>query len=88
MSNHQQVTIVRDTAESNGEVDALVAAQASEGQPEAQPQAPAADRPGWLPEKFQNPEDLAKVSGTERQKLDLAPKAFEKADMERYIGKE
>ena len=59
MSNHQQVTIVRDTAESNGEVDALAAAQAAEGQPEAPPQTPAADRPGWLPEKFQKPEDLA-----------------------------
>lgn len=63
MSNHQQVTIVRDTAESNGEVDALAVARAAaaEGQPEAQQQAPAADRPGWLPEKFQKPEDLAQA---------------------------
>ncbi len=40
------------------------------------------------PHVIQNPEDLAKASGIERQKLDLAPKAFEKADMERFIGKE
>jgi hypothetical protein len=59
MSNHQQVTIVRDTAESNNEVDALKAAQEQpEGAPEAAPQV---DRPGWLPEKFKAPEELAQA---------------------------
>lgn len=40
------------------------------------------------PHVIQNPEDLAKASGIERQKLDLAPKVFEKAEMDRFIGKE
>lgn len=60
MSNHQQVTIVRDTAESNNEVDALKAA--AEAPPEGAPeQAPPVDRPGWLPEKFKAPEELAQA---------------------------
>lgn len=75
MSNHQQITIVRDTAESNGEVDALAAAQAAEGQPEAQPQTPAADRPGWLPEKFQNPEDLAQAYTALEKRIGSGQKA-------------
>lgn len=33
------------------------------------------------------PEDLERVSSEERRKMDLAPKAFPKEDMERYIGK-
>jgi general secretion pathway protein D len=39
------------------------------------------------PHVVKNPEDLADVSTDERKKLDLAPKAFQKDDMERYIGK-
>lgn len=34
------------------------------------------------------PDDLARVSADERNKLDLAPKAFPKQDIDRYIGKE
>ena len=34
------------------------------------------------------PDDLERVSAEERQKLDLAPKAFPQQDIERYIGKE
>lgn len=33
------------------------------------------------------PDDLERVSSEERRKMDLAPKAFPKEDMERYIGK-
>lgn len=62
MSNHQQVTIVRDTAESNNESDALAQAMQQTQHPEAATQeTPAAERPGWLPEKFQSAEDLAKA---------------------------
>jgi type II secretory pathway component GspD/PulD (secretin) len=39
------------------------------------------------PHVVQNPEDLARISTNERQKMDLAPKVFEKEEMERYIGK-
>jgi general secretion pathway protein D len=39
------------------------------------------------PHVIQTPEDLARVSSGERQKLDLAPKAFPEGDMNRYIGK-
>jgi general secretion pathway protein D len=38
------------------------------------------------PHVVQNPEDLARISTNERQKMDLAPKVFEKEEMERYIG--
>jgi type II secretion system protein D len=40
------------------------------------------------PHVVQTPEDLSRVSNDERQKMDLAPKAFQKSDMERFIGKE
>ena len=65
MSNHQQVNIVRDTAESNNEVDAFQAAlndqqAAQQSDTPATPEA-AAQRPEWLPEKFQSPADLAKA---------------------------
>lgn len=39
------------------------------------------------PHVVQNPEELDRVSNDERQKMDLAPNAFQKGDMERYIGK-
>ncbi len=39
------------------------------------------------PHFVQTPEDLSKVSSGERTKLELAPKAFEKPELERYIGK-
>lgn len=68
MSNHQQVTIVRDTAESNNEVDAMVTAQAEATQ-QPQTEAPQTDRPGWLPEKFQSAEDLAKAYSELEKKI-------------------
>jgi len=40
------------------------------------------------PHVVQNPEDLARISNDERQKMDLAPKAFPKGEMDKYIGKE
>lgn len=61
MSNPQQVTIVRDTAESNNEVDALAQARAEASTP--QEQVPQAEKPEWLPAKFNTPEDLAKAYG-------------------------
>jgi general secretion pathway protein D len=39
------------------------------------------------PHVVPNPEDLAEASASERQKMDLAPKAFQKGDLERFIGK-
>ena len=81
MSNHQQVTIVRDTAESNNETDALAQAQAQaqETAPETQPQS---DRPGWLPEKFQSPEELAK-SYSELEKK-VGAKGIDASSLEQY----
>lgn len=64
MSNHQQVTIVRDTAESNREVDALAVARAEAAAASEEPTteaAPTSDRPEWLPSKFSSPADLAKA---------------------------
>lgn len=69
MSNHQQINIVRDTAESNNEMDPLAAAMAEQAQtPEGQ-QPQATDRPEWLPEKFQSPTDLAKAYTELEKKL-------------------
>ncbi len=39
------------------------------------------------PHVIRTPQDLSNASSEERQKMDLAPKAFPKQDMERYIGK-
>lgn len=80
MSNHQQVTIVRDTAESNNETDALAAAMQQQSAPsEAQPKA---ERPTWLPEKFQSPDDLAKAY-TELEKK-IGSKPVDVANLETY----
>jgi hypothetical protein len=38
-------------------------------QSEQQEESPQADRPGWLPEKFGSPEDLAKAYGSLEKKL-------------------
>ena len=38
------------------------------------------------PHVVQNPADLSTLAKEERAKLDLAPKAFEKKEMDRYIG--
>lgn len=61
MSNHQQVTIVRDTAESNREVDALAQAQAEAEAPPQETAPEQTERPQWLPEKFKDPVELAKA---------------------------
>lgn len=84
MSNHQQVTIVRDTAESNNETDALAQAIAeANGTAPKQPETPAAARPGWLPEKFQSPEDLANAySELERKASGTKPVGFD--NLEQY----
>jgi general secretion pathway protein D len=39
------------------------------------------------PRVIQNPGDLTQASAGERQKMDLAPKAFPAQELERYIGK-
>jgi general secretion pathway protein D len=39
------------------------------------------------PHVVRNPEDLSKVSGEEQKKLELAPKVFEKDEMNRFIGR-
>jgi type II secretion system protein D len=39
------------------------------------------------PHVVQTPEDLPRVSSDERAKMELSPKAFQKGDMEKYIGK-
>lgn len=80
MSNHQQVTIVRDTAESNNEVDALAQAQ----QPEAAPEAPQVDRPGWLPEKFKAPEELAQAYAELEKKFSSNMTGFEASALEPF----
>jgi hypothetical protein len=80
MSNHQQITVVRDTAESNGEVDALAQAQAEAA---AAPETPVQEtRPGWLPEKFQNPTDLAKAY-TELEKK-MSSKGVDLGSLDQY----
>ena len=38
------------------------------------------------PHVVQNPSDLANLAKDERQKMDLAPKTFQKEEMDRYIG--
>lgn len=69
MSNHQQVTIVRDTAESNNEVDALAQAKAEQSNPQDPVTVASTERPEWLPEKFQSPVDLAKAYGELEKKV-------------------
>lgn len=63
MGNPQQITIVRDSNEN--QTDPMAEALAQQEQPQVQAEGetsePPADRPTWLPEKFQNPEDLAKA---------------------------
>jgi hypothetical protein len=82
MSNHQQVTIVRDTAESNNETDALAQAMNEQAPVTAAPEVPQENRPGWLPEKFQNAEDMAKAYSELEKKIGtktgITPDAFQK----------
>lgn len=73
MSNPQQVTIVRDNSENDPLVQAMAQQDGSQdqsdgGQPEAS-SVPPSERPAWLPEKFQNPEDLAKAYGELEKKF-------------------
>lgn len=74
MSNHQQIDIVRDTATSNNEVDALAVAQAAQEAPKAE------ERPSWLPEKFTKPEDLAAAYASLEGKLTSSGKSLESLD--------
>ena len=74
MSNHQQIDIVRDTATSNNEVDALAVAQAE------QEAAQAETRPEWLPEKFTKPEELAAAYASLETKLTSSGKSLDTLD--------
>ena len=74
MSNHQQIDIVRDTATSNNEVDALAVAQAE------QEAAQAETRPEWLPEKFTKPEELAAAYASLETKLTSSGKSIDSLD--------
>jgi hypothetical protein len=88
MSNHQQVTIVRDT--NNSPEDPMAKAMAQEQQPPitaamqpTEEPSVASERPTWLPEKFQNPEDLAKAySELEKKFSGDKPAKFE--GLEKY----
>lgn len=82
MSNHQQVTIVRDTAESNNETDALAQAMNEQAPVTAAPEIPQDQRPGWLPEKFQSAEDLAKAYGELEKKI--GSKTADLTGLDRY----
>lgn len=83
MSNHQQVTIVRDTAESNNETDALAVARA-EMEKAATETPQETERPGWLPEKFQSAEDLAKAYSELEKKFGGTTKAADFAGLDKY----
>lgn len=79
MSNHQQIDIVRDTATSNNEVDALAAAQAAQETPQVEtPQGEK--RPAWLPEKFAKPEELAAAYSSLETKLTSSGKSLDSLD--------
>lgn len=69
MSNPQEVTIVRSTAESNNEVDALAQARAQAEAPVTTQEHPPAEKPQWLPQKFNSPEELAKAYGELEKKI-------------------
>jgi len=84
MGNPQQVTIVRDA--NDNPADPMAQAMAEQAQAAApQQDAPQEDtsvssseRPQWLPEKFQNPEDLAKAySELEKKFSGAAPGSFD-----------
>lgn len=84
MSNPQQITIVRD-ANDNPE-DPMAKAMAADSQPQQapteEPSVPS-ERPTWLPEKFQNPEDLANAySELEKKFSEASPAKFE--GLEKY----
>jgi hypothetical protein len=85
MSNHQQVTIVRDTAESNNETDALKAALEGQ-QPDVQPEnpQPVEDRPEWLPEKFKDPVELAKAYSELEKRVGSPETKADFAGLEKY----
>ena len=74
MSNHQQIDIVRDTATSNNEVDALAVAKAE------QEAAQVETRPEWLPEKFTKPEELAAAYASLETKLTSSGKSLDTLD--------
>lgn len=77
MSNHQQIDIVRDTATSNNEVDALAVARAAQ---EAEQAEKRPERPEWLPEKFTKPEELAAAYASLETKLTSSGKSLDSLD--------
>lgn len=86
MSNHQQVTIVRDTAESNNETDALAEAISQAQNPEAAQATtqPVATRPEWLPEKFQDPSQLAQAYAELEKRLSAGNGPLDQTSLETY----
>jgi len=86
MADHQQITIVRDTAESNNETDALAQAVAQAKNPEAATQATTPDqpRPEWLPEKFQSPNELAKAYSELEKRLSAGQGPLDPGSLEAY----
>jgi hypothetical protein len=86
MSNHQQVTIVRDTAETNNETDALAEAisQAQTPATTDAPAQPAQARPEWLPEKFQDPTELAKAYSELERRLSSGSGPLDQNSLETY----
>jgi len=77
MSNHQQIDIVRDTATSNNEVDALAVARAAQETEQAEKRP---ERPEWLPEKFTKPEELAAAYASLETKLTSSGKSLDSLD--------
>lgn len=55
MSNHQSITVVKEEPVDTAMEQAIKEQVAAEAAPASE------ERPGWLPEKFKSPEDLAKA---------------------------
>lgn len=56
MSNHQSITITKEVPPDTAMENAI-----AESQKTPEPAPAPQERPGWLPEKFKSPEDLAKA---------------------------
>jgi hypothetical protein len=84
MSNPQQITIVRDTNDNpNDPMAQAMAEAATPQQPTTEEPSVSSERPTWLPEKFQNPEDLAKAySELEKKFSETTPVKFD--GLEKY----
>lgn len=79
MSNHQSITIVKEQPPD----EAMQKAIAEQNAPEAVDTPAPEERPGWLPEKFRSPEDLAKAYSELEKRFSTPaekPKAEPQAD--------